>query len=55
MKRREKRIKAQAELEKATESGNVEEQDKQSKRLVRAGHKENLDCQKLLKFNPCFL
>ena len=49
MKRREKRIKAQAELEKATESGNVEEQDKQSKRLVRAGHKENLDCQKLLK------
>lgn len=47
-KRREKRQKAQAELAKATEEGNVEEQDKQSKRLVRAGHKENQDCQKLL-------
>lgn len=48
-KRREKRQKAQAELEKATESGNIEEQDKQSKRLVRAGTKENDDCQKLLR------
>jgi flap endonuclease-1 len=49
LKRRQKREKAQAELEKATEEGNVEEQDKQSKRLVRAGHKENQDCQRLLK------
>ncbi len=49
LKRRQKREKAQADLEKATEEGNVEEQDKHSKRLVRAGHKENQDCQRLLK------
>lgn len=49
LKRREKREKAQAALQQATESGDVEEQDKQSKRLVRAGQKENEDCQKLLK------
>lgn len=49
VKRREKREKAQAALKNAQEEGNVEEQDKQSKRLVRAGHKENQDCQKLLK------
>lgn len=48
-KRREKRKKAQEELQKATEDGNVEEQDKQSKRLVRAGHKENEDCKRLLR------
>lgn len=48
-KRRQKREKAQADLEKATEEGNVEEQDKHSKRLVRAGHKENQDCQRLLQ------
>lgn len=48
-KRREKRAKAQAELQKATEEGNVEEQEKQSKRLVRAGHKENEDCRRLLE------
>ncbi|KAL3943087.1 MAG: hypothetical protein SGBAC_002820 [Bacillariaceae sp.] len=48
-KRREKREKAQAELKKASEEGNVEEQDKQSKRLVRAGHKENEDCKALLR------
>eukprot|EP00339_Tiarina_fusa_P014480 CAMPEP_0117015106 /NCGR_PEP_ID=MMETSP0472-20121206/12131_1 /TAXON_ID=693140 ORGANISM="Tiarina fusus, Strain LIS" /NCGR_SAMPLE_ID=MMETSP0472 /ASSEMBLY_ACC=CAM_ASM_000603 /LENGTH=423 /DNA_ID=CAMNT_0004718833 /DNA_START=117 /DNA_END=1388 /DNA_ORIENTATION=- len=48
-KRREKRKKAQEELSKATEEGNVEEQEKHSKRLVRAGHKENQDCQRLLK------
>eukprot|EP00934_Nitzschia_sp_Nitz4_P005107 Nitzschia sp. Nitz4//scaffold17_size182527//42553//44038//NITZ4_001837-RA/size182527-snap-gene-0.274-mRNA-1//1//CDS//3329539289//5097//frame0 len=48
-KRREKREKAQAELQKATEEGNVEEQERQSKRLVRAGHKENEDCKKLLR------
>jgi len=48
MKRREKRDKAAAELEVAKETGNIEEQDKQLKRLVRAGHKENEDCIKLL-------
>lgn len=49
LKRRQKREKAQADLEKATEEGDVQEQDKHSKRLVRAGHKENQDCQRLLK------
>jgi 5'-3' exonuclease len=48
-KRREKRIKAEEELKKATEEQNVEEIDKQSKRLARAGRKENADCQKLLR------
>jgi len=48
-KRREKRNKAQVALQNAKEEGNVEEQDKQSKRLVRAGTKENEDCMKLLK------
>ena len=49
LKRREKRAKAQQALLVATEEGNVEEQDKHSKRLVRAGQKENDDCQKLLR------
>ena len=49
LKRREKREKAQAALTAATEEGDLEEQDKQSKRLVRAGHKENEDCKKLLR------
>ncbi|KAL3907036.1 MAG: hypothetical protein SGILL_009035 [Bacillariaceae sp.] len=48
-KRREKRRKAEEELKKAAEDDNVEEMDKQSKRLARAGRKENADCQKLLK------
>jgi flap endonuclease-1 len=48
-KRREKREKAQVSLVKAQEEGNVEEQDKHSKRLVRAGTKENQECQKLLQ------
>jgi flap endonuclease-1 len=48
-KRREKRDKAQLALAIATEEGNVEELDKQSKRLVRAGTKENDDCKKLLE------
>lgn len=48
-KRREKRRKAEEELKKATEEENVEEIDKQSKRLARAGRKENDDCQKLLR------
>jgi flap endonuclease-1 len=48
LKRREKRAKAEEALKSATESGNFEEQDKQSKRLVRAGTKENEDCIRLL-------
>ena len=48
-KRREKREKAQEALRKASEDGNVEEQDRQSKRLVRAGTKENEDCRRLLE------
>lgn len=48
-KRREKREKAQQALQAATEVGDVMEQDKQSKRLVRAGQKENEDCQTLLE------
>jgi len=49
LKRREKREKAQAALKVASEEGNIEELDKQSKRLVRAGQKENDDCRKLLE------
>lgn len=48
-KRQEKRKKAEEELKKASDEGNVEEMDKQSKRLARAGRKENEDCQKLLR------
>jgi len=48
LKRREKRAKAEEALKVAEESGNIEEQDKQNKRLVRAGTKENEDCIKLL-------
>lgn len=48
-KRREKRAKAEEALKAAEESGNVEEQDKQAKRLVRAGQKENEDCIRLLE------
>mmetsp|Transcript_18531 Transcript_18531/g.28154 ORF Transcript_18531/g.28154 Transcript_18531/m.28154 type:complete len:431 (-) Transcript_18531:631-1923(-) len=48
VKRREKREKAEKALASAKEEGNVEEQSKQSKRLVRAGQKENDDCKKLL-------
>jgi len=47
-KRREKRAKAQAALKQAQEEGNLEEEEKHSKRLVRAGQKENEDCRKLL-------
>lgn len=49
LKRREKREKALLAHKAATEEGNVEEQDKHSKRLVRAGQKENEDCKKLLE------
>ena len=48
-KRREKREKAQAALKVASEEGNVEDINKQDKRLVRAGTKENNDCKKLLE------
>jgi flap endonuclease-1 len=48
-KRREKRKKAEAELKKAVDDENVEEMDKHSKRLARAGRKENEDCKKLLR------
>ena len=48
LKRREKRAKAEEALKKAAESGDVEEQEKQNKRLVRAGTKENEDCIRLL-------
>lgn len=47
-KRREKRQKAEQALKQAAEDGNIEEQDKQSKRLVRASKKENDDCKRLL-------
>lgn len=48
LKRREKRAKAEEALKQAAESGDVEEQEKQNKRLVRAGQKENEDCIRLL-------
>jgi flap endonuclease-1 len=48
LKRREKRLKAEEALKAAEETGDFEEQDKQSKRLVRAGTKENEDCIRLL-------
>lgn len=48
LKRREKREKAAKALKSAKEDGNVEEQEKHSKRLVRAGTKENEDCIRLL-------
>ncbi|OEU20030.1 PIN domain-like protein [Fragilariopsis cylindrus CCMP1102] len=48
-KRREKRKKAEEELKKAADDDNVEEMDKHSKRLARAGRKENEDCKKLLR------
>eukprot|EP00531_Pseudo-nitzschia_arenysensis_P010564 CAMPEP_0116138666 /NCGR_PEP_ID=MMETSP0329-20121206/12900_1 /TAXON_ID=697910 /ORGANISM="Pseudo-nitzschia arenysensis, Strain B593" /LENGTH=418 /DNA_ID=CAMNT_0003633657 /DNA_START=113 /DNA_END=1369 /DNA_ORIENTATION=- len=48
-KRREKRRKAEEELKKAADEDNKEEMDKQSKRLARAGRKENEDCKRLLR------
>jgi len=48
-KRREKRKKAEVELKKAVDDENVEEMDKHSKRLARAGRKENEDCKRLLQ------
>jgi len=49
LKRREKREKAEKALASAKEDGNIEEQEKHSKRLVRAGTKENDDCKRLLE------
>lgn len=49
LKRREKREKAEKELAKAKEEGDIEAEEKQQKRLVRAGTKENDDCKKLLR------
>jgi flap endonuclease-1 len=48
VKRRERREKAQQALAEAKEGGNVEEQEKQEKRLVRVGTKENDECKRLL-------
>jgi len=47
-KRREKREAAKIALENAKEENDIQEQEKQSKRLVRVGRKENDDCKKLL-------
>jgi flap endonuclease-1 len=47
-KRRERVKQAEEALKTAQEQGDVEEQDKQSKRLVRAGTREKEDCIKLL-------
>jgi len=49
MKRKEKREKAESDLKNAKEEGNLEEIEKHSKRLVRAGKKENDDCMRLLE------
>lgn len=48
-KRREKRRKAEEELKKAADEDNKEEMEKHSKRLARAGRKENEDCKRLLR------
>lgn len=48
-KRRDKRKKAEEAMTKAVDDDNIEEMDKQSKRLARAGRKENEDCKRLLK------
>mmetsp|Transcript_5894 Transcript_5894/g.14638 ORF Transcript_5894/g.14638 Transcript_5894/m.14638 type:complete len:424 (-) Transcript_5894:2501-3772(-) len=48
-KRRQKRRKAEEELKKATDEDNKEEMEKHSKRLARAGRKENEDCKRLLR------
>jgi len=53
LKRREKRAKAEAELKQAKEEGDLEKENQQNKRLVRAGTKENDDCKKLLRLMGC--
>uniref|UniRef100_A0A7S2R6Z8 Flap endonuclease 1 n=1 Tax=Eucampia antarctica TaxID=49252 RepID=A0A7S2R6Z8_9STRA len=47
-KRRARAKEATTKLKQAQEDGNIEEEEKQSKRLVRAGQKENEDCMTLL-------
>ena len=47
-KRTEKRAEAEQALEKAKEEGNVEEVDKQNRRLVKVGKSHVEDCKKLL-------
>lgn len=48
-KRKEKREEAQVALDKAKEEGNMEEVDKQSKRLVKVGKEHVEECKRLLK------
>ena len=48
-KRTEKRAEAEAALNKAKEEGNMEEVDKQSRRLVKVGKNHVEDCKILLK------
>jgi flap endonuclease-1 len=48
-KRSARRAKAQADLESAKASENIEDQDKFSRRLVKVTRQHNLDCQELLK------
>ena len=48
-KRMEKRADAEAALKKATDEGNAEEIDKQSRRLVKVGKNHVEDCKQLLK------
>jgi len=48
-KRKEKRDEAQLALDKAKEEGNVEEVDKQSRRLVKVGKEHVEECKRLLK------
>ena len=47
-KRKEIRKKAEADLKKATDDGNVEDQDKFTRRLTRVTPQHNEECQKLL-------
>jgi len=53
LKRREKREKAESDLKSAKEEGDIDKQNQQEKRLVRAGTKENDDCKKLLRLMGC--
>ena len=48
-KRKEKREDAEAALAKAKEEGNMEEVDKQNRRLVKVGTSHVNDCKKLLE------
>ena len=48
-KRKAKRAKAEADLKKAQEEDDIEEQDKHSSRLVRVTPQHNADCKELLR------